>query len=290
MKKFVLRFTKFIALISFLLLLIGGFNWYVINQNQYKPDGQTLIVGDSHVMCGINPKILGNASNVAQYKEIYFESYFKLKKLLEKQQGLKTVILGCTPHNFSAFNDKKLVKEGTATVHFERYYAMVNYQDWQEIDHNIKKKRLTYFKKIFLLPSLKHQAHIGHFDKRKPGLGKSKLNKIVKRHFIDDDEKEHGVSKISDLYLEKIVDLCKSKGIRLVLLATPVHQEYYSAIPDHIRKEYQRQKEKYASHENVKILDFQQREYPDEMFTDHDHLASQGAKDFTRFLSTLLVE
>jgi hypothetical protein len=62
-------------------------------------DKTTLIIGDSHIEADLNDSIISNSVNLAVGGSPVYFNYIKLKKILEHNNQIKTVILGYSPIN-----------------------------------------------------------------------------------------------------------------------------------------------------------------------------------------------
>jgi hypothetical protein len=82
-------------------------------------------------------------------------------------------------------------------------------------------------------------------------------------------------SEINIRYLNKIVDLCKEKNIKLTMLQTPMHKSYIKKVP----KIYIQYFYHFIQSNNLDLLDFQNLELPDSCFLpDGDHVNYYGLK------------
>jgi collagenase-like PrtC family protease len=93
--------------------------------------------------------------------------------------------------------------------------------------------------------------------------------------------------EINIRYLREIIDFCKSKGMVVVFVNTPLHPDlisiYQQVIPqtDSIATAW-------AKETDVYYLNFSQTDFPVEGFKDHNHLNQFGAAVFTKQLNDTL--
>lgn len=87
-------------------------------------------------------------------------------------------------------------------------------------------------------------------------------------------------------YLNKIADLCKQRGVKLVFVVVPVTKEYRNKVVNY--KEYSATLSQIAAQHGVHFFDYNGR---DELelqtrydFYDQDHLTQQGVKKFNELL------
>ena len=112
MNKLILRAILFAGIMTLYLVINFCINNYMIEKSAYKlPKGKTvLVLGDSHLKSGLNPKVATSCANICIGGEPYFLTHDKLKFLKERNQ-LDTVIIGFGYHNVSSFQDEKLVRQ-----------------------------------------------------------------------------------------------------------------------------------------------------------------------------------
>ena len=272
------------------LVLYFGINVainYGIYSNQNVDLGQldVLILGDSHPQKSIQPELFSNAKNISQQAEPYILSYWKLKKILESHQ-LDTLILGFAPHNISEFNDLKFSKEKWAPEMFRRSYPIENFEAIEnQISVDFKSYYKTLWKQISFYPKKDHQNYIGQYSINESS-DVSDWQKIINRHFYWDDE-QLGVSELSISYLDSIVEISRKNNMTLVLVNTPVHENYANQIPADVQNKFENLKRKYQ--DQAIIFDFNKNHnYPNTLFFNSDHLNEKGAKQFTNTLKSFM--
>ncbi|WP_375579302.1 hypothetical protein ABWH96_20230 [Marivirga tractuosa] len=261
-------------------------NYFIYsNQNIELGNPRVLIIGDSHPTRSINPKYLANAVNISQTAEPYILTYWKLRKVLKTNKP-EIVVIGFAPHNISQFNDYKFSDKFWSLEMFKRSYPIHNFNEVEKvIEVDYHQFLEVYFKNNSFYPKLDHSYYIGEYSN-------SDLRNIsgwktsIKRHYYKDD-KEVGVSMVSINYLESIIELCHRNDIKVFLVSSPVHVDYYSAIPDNILKAYDSLKRKYSSKAIIfdKTNDFS---YPDSLFRNSDHVNNLGATKFTSELKKFI--
>ncbi|WP_127844776.1 hypothetical protein [Psychroflexus aestuariivivens] len=288
MRKFLFKISIFTLPLLFYFGINSAIN-YGIYSNQNVDLGQldVLILGDSHPQKSINPEFLSNAKNISQLAEPYVLSYWKLKKILEFHHP-DTLILGFAPHNIAEFNDLKFSKEKWAPEMFRRSYPIENFEEIEnKISIDYKSYYKTLWKQIAFYPKSNHQNYIGQYSTNESS-DVSDWKKIIRRHYYWDD-KQLGVSELSILYLDSIVNISKQNKITLVLVNTPVHENYANKIPKDVKLKFEKLKYKYK--DQAMIFDFNKKHnYPDTYFFNSDHLNEKGAKQFTFRLKSFIRE
>ena len=203
-------------------------------------------------------------------------TYWKLEKIFENFVP-DTVILGFSPHNISQFNDLKFSDKTWSNEMFKRSYAIADIHELDiDVDHLGYNK--TLWKQTAFFPKKNHHNMIGSFKRSK----ENKINdwrKVVRRHYSLEG-KELGVSETQIDYLNRMVDLCETNNVVLILTSHPLHQSYLNEIPSRIYKRYQDLMNEFEK-EHV-VINKSKETYPDELFLNVDHLNEYGADRFTK--------
>lgn len=286
MNKFISRF------ILFIIILIGFFtinfiiNFIIIARSQLPlKESNIIIAGDSHVKYGLNPDFFLSANNISQDSEPYYLTYIKLKYIIPRIH-IDTLIVGFSIHNLTTKNDIKLVDKKWSTTMFVRTYALFPYifsLNGIKIDYNefgnILMRNMCFY------PKFNHFNFIGNYT----NLDETHLNDadlVFRRHFYINDEKTD-ISKSALIYLDSIINLSQKNNIKIILLGTPVHNSYYSKIPDDIIQGYSFEKNK-IEESGVLVIDYTDKFYTDKLYLNSDHLNEEGAKRFTYQIINLL--
>lgn len=277
-----IKFLK--SVVNFSLVLLTWmtinfiFNYYQLNR-PVKIDADTLIIGDSHLRFGLDPELIPSSENVCIGAEPLLITHYKLKRILSDNPDIKTVLLGYSYNNFSAYQDEKLYGN-RAKSQYNKYYSVLplslpNYTHLNEV-----KFYHTYVEKMLLYPNFKPWPFMGEHDKMKPNLENANLDAIMKRHYYIDDEVAD-ISTISGQYLDSIISLTLDRKVKLFLISTPLRPEYIENTPDHIVN-YWDEKTMDLRDKGVNILDYSKLDYPADHFHDHDHLSIIGTEKFSK--------
>jgi hypothetical protein len=260
-------------------ILNAAINYFIYSSQKIELNNpRVLIVGDSHPTRSINPEFLSNAVNISQTAEPYILTYWKLQKVL-KSNKTDILVVGFAPHNISAFNDFKFSDSFWSLELFKRSYPIHNFKEIDKVlDVDYAQFVEVYFKNNSFFPKLDHSYYIGEYSNWDvSSISGWKDN--IQRHYYRDD-KRVGISKVSIDYLESIIDLCQRNDIEVYLVSSPVHPNYYRAIPEDILLAYDSLKKVYTT--NTVIFDrTNDFTYPDSLFRNSDHLNNFGAKRFT---------
>lgn len=285
MKNFLINSITFVGIIIIYMSSILIINKIIYSVRNF-PLSKTkiLIIGDSHIQKGINPKLLSSASNISQTAEPYILTYWKLKEVFKKHKP-QTVLIGFSYNNISGYNDLKFNDPQWSSEMFKRSYTIQNFNELNSIDVNYKDFLNIYIKNMMIYPQLNHYKFLGKYSNRNTTSLNDLENAISRHYFINNKLAE--ISTVSIIYLDSIISLCKINNVVPILVGTPVHEEYYKQIPNRFKVKYEEIKSKYIN-EEILIIDKSQTEYKDEIFLNVDHLNSNGAEQFTKELNQIL--
>lgn len=291
MKRFVLHILKFgLILLTLLVTALVLTANYIADRSDFKIRDRVdkIIIGHSHPECAFNDSLIANTLNIAQSGESYFYSYYKLTQLLQQNQNIKCVFL-----EFSNNQLEKKMEEWIWSSQFlsYKYHTYAPFIDYQGNSLLIKKNPGSLLKLQIktLLNNFKVIA-LKDFDyTRKTGgylyLGKSKIDSLVKLRGIPAHQTQpQQLLPVENLaYLDKIVLLCRSRKVELILMRSPLHAKYQGTGNE---KEFKRLlATRYAS---VHFLDFKNFPLRDDEFADLEHLNFKGAKKFSVFFNDML--
>lgn len=282
MNNFLKRFGQFllfsIVINVLLLVLIVALNRVAVSRCDVGGDIKAVIVGDSHTMWSINDHDIKNVKNISLNAEGYVYTYYKLKRLLDKNEVISHVYLGFGFHNLSGYYDDYISGfQFTNIVH--RYlgvmpirdlieFVLRNPRDVPEIFKNVVQKggRAGINQQCILFGSFPDERKMQTFDF-------SKMKKrIVEQYFDDGQVIHHSESNLE--YLQKIVSLLRERNIRLTLLNTPLHVNYVESIPEEYKNEYYN----YIDRNQLSVYEFADLHLSNEQFLpDGDHVNYRGA-------------
>ena len=213
-----------------------------------KNNVDVVLVGNSHLYSGINPKNLSNTLGVnafilASPGTNIADSYYCLEEALKVSEP-KLVIV--ETYGITAFNPYE-AKEGALTDQFKSFSARKNvssklkampylfksdnytyawsntirnhdfiFNDTTQLKSNLKKKKKTKKDK---------KLYLGRFVRFQKGLRKDVLSKYdsLGSPVNGEDFKYNDYSK---KYVNKIVDLCNEKGIEVMFLTLPMFHKH----------------------------------------------------------------
>lgn len=238
MKKFWLHLLKIILpiFIFFLVLEIALRkipNDYQLKKSYFDKNASkinTLILGSSHTFYGVNPKYFSkqtfNAAYVSQTLDLD-------EKLLHQYQNkltnLKTVIIPIS--YFSLFETLETDVEKWRLKNYILYYGFENKYhftaNFETLNHdillNIKNVVKHYaFNKSFITSSDLGWGTNFSSKERKKFEGKF----TAKKHTV----KNYKLFQSNIKSLQKIIQLCKKKKVRILFITTPTHVSYFKNL------------------------------------------------------------
>lgn len=305
-------------LIVFLLLAAGinaAFNtvydhWMIyhrLNRNQdrqFEEFNDTLtylMLGNSHNM--VNPAILGNSFNYASPSEVYPQTYFKFRHILENgKQKPEYVILTVDPVNFSPKADNTLKFDG----YWRKYVDYPGlYRETGDTDYLVR-----WFTGRFC-------SYAGNYKFIYMSLlfARADFSQIVNgyrpprdfRNFaLEPDRKALGIERANSYlsgygdrpdpgtvdYFRRILELCREYNVGVIMVRMPFTREYLEQarkLVDLNRLDRGIEQIVAESGVNYRVFDFRE-EFTDQpsLFFNADHVNPEGADIISRKLKFLL--
>ncbi len=313
-RKFFLKFGVFIILLIglnalFSFLYDRGMIYYRLNRNQdhqfevFSDTLRYLMLGNSHNV--VNPMILGNSFSYVTPRELYTQTYFKLKYILEKtNKRPENILLSVDPVNFSPKTENDLTFDGYWKKYINYFELAREYRDPHFLMNWFMGNFCTYagnFKFIF------QSIRYFRFD-----LDMIKLGYLPRQNFQnfarEPNREGQGLirataylssyNKKSELgsvrYYCRILDLCRQYNIRPILLRMPQTEEYQKEANKLVNiakldREILAFSHLYSS--NFILLDYR-NEFIDkpEYFFNADHLNPTGATIISNKIRKTLVK
>jgi hypothetical protein len=301
MKKFLNQVLVFLSVLTAVVvlsaILYGHYKEkYLANANlKFGADVKTLILGDSHAETSFDDNIIPNSRNIAFHAEHYLFTYFKLKRIIEANPKIENVILSYGPHNLSQGADVTLFSLGRNSRSFARYFMLLDKEGVDDTYSPTQNWRINYLKWKLNIPfQLKLEGKLLYKTILNKPVGINDFPFIGKFYasnnhvFIDVNEPINGhyynkgkllkESELAVKYLFKIIDYCKENNIKLMLVNTPLHQQYRELIPDYFNNVYQKTSSKIETdYQFVKLVDYSKLPISDSAFGDYHHVNSKGA-------------
>lgn len=303
MKKFTRHIFLMILPLIILLLMVEIFyritpNSYLLKNEMMKKkyrDAEAIILGSSHTFYGINPKYMSvkaiNAANISQ--TIYFDELLFLKHI-NHFKNMKYVILNI---GYTTLSQKDNTEDDIWRKYYYEAYMDLNVPVISKFD---TERYFLSFTKSFnfnakLIFKYIHNGSILNCDENGFGTDYTVANKdpnfknntkeIIKRHEDNLMDFSLNVHRI-----QKMIDMSKKKGIKVVLIITPATKEYVNGVNQYKwNKIVETCNLLSQKNDNVSFLNlFDDPRFTDDDLFDTDHLNEIGAQKCTRILNDIL--
>ena len=270
---------------------------------------QTLFCGASLAAFAFNPEVIPGSCNVGLPAETSFYTYYKLMHILKGNPQIKTVILPYAFARFSKKQDEDLIDPKKTPGDYNRYFMLLDKEGRQIIQRldfryiyalmrwhlgfpfEAHQNLHLFFKAIFNRPNATEYPFWGGFQKKNIEQleffhrfkqdRKKGVNLALARHYPGEGDTLKASSMMINS-LKKITQLCKDKNIRLILIITPLHEDYFTRVPAYYKKlNAATLKDLKAIYSDLEFYDYTRFFTQDEYFLDCDHLSRAGANIFS---------
>lgn len=262
----------------------------------------TLIMGDSHVGFGIDPSFLPGSYNAGFDAENYAGTLFKLRYVLNNRPGsVRMVVCSFDPNMFSSYKAAPPMRNAFV---WRRYFNLSNvigvYGPWQALGyltvsrvfpHNGELASFVKFVRVSMIEQQPPpQVLQGHFTTsfRFDSLSEAQRTTQGTRRAASHFENQVLYDPLMTDCFWQIVDLCESRGIRLVLVTLPGTDDYYRPATEiyGVDRENQSLRLDLGNRSGVVILGYSDLFFErDDLFMNPDHLNEEGAQLFSRYLA-----
>ena len=275
MKSFLYKIVVFITVPLVLFTLVYVFNLqkrigYIQN---ISVNNDVIIMGDSQ-MQRINPdNFNAKTFNFSSIGESYNITFYKLNKILsEKENNIKTLILGASIHSFS-FDYEKRYDHKTPQGKFifeKNLYYMPLFNDPVFPFKNKLVEKLFYFS-IF-----KEPKNSGYGESSNKNPTKDIIDIVLKIHYGENPN----IDVLNqEKYFQKIIDLCKKRKVKVIIVSTPYHNYYKKNIPNYNINKFDKIIKDYK---NITFLNYINDKTPDYLFSDGNHLNKEGGNRYAK--------
>lgn len=290
MKKFIITncvfFSVFITLTFFLFQGLAS----VTKKNadfKIKKETRTIIIGHSHSECAYNDSIIENFENFSLSGESYYYTLPKIKKIIEHNPQIETVLIEFTNNQISKNVEKWIWDKKYISYYYPIYSPFIDFQDKLKLVNKSPTSFLSNLPIVFkdqLKKSFKKIHYPYEFGGFKNINGNiATFNKKKISHKEDFVELDYTISELHIEYLQKIIRLLKSKNVNVILIRTPQHKSYggfknESIFQNQIKKKFY----------NCNFIDLSQFPVKDNQYRDPEHVNISGAKTISIWLNNLL--
>ncbi|KAA6348109.1 hypothetical protein EZS27_004458 [termite gut metagenome] len=291
MKKFISQVGIFISITSIVILIMVVTTIAIMKQASFKIDTNKniLILGSCFTEISIDDRIFERSANLSQTGTAYIYSYCKLKKVLEINSHIDTVLV--------SFQYGELSKSGediwimSSEFMFPKVAFYISLLGKEEFA--VYKDKGALFQAILQTPVRNVNAVIKYFRKGNNNytykdlrvgsylrLDRDRLQVEMEIWEKNKDKKRNEEeSPLQKRYLQKIANLCNEHNVKLILVNTPVYQS--KKYDDNVDKLYE-YRNKYLR--QADLFDYSNFSLPDSCRGDIAHLNYKGAKIFSEYL------
>ena len=288
MKRFIIKIVSAVVVFVFVLISLYLVNRYLANF-RIEDDKRILIVGNSHPECAFNDKLISGVANFSESGEAYFYTYIKLKKLLEQNPQVNMVLIEFSNEHIRKGMDKWIWGDMYVSYRFPKY---ASFMDREDLELLLKYNPEKVKESTPVLSRLNANMLINYkLDYTEVTGGYLSLDKCDVDSLIvdvsDDKRRERpggdSLAIESLHYLDKLIKYSEQKGVEVLLIRSPVHEECIS-----LQNEQLFQTVRLSKYPNIEFLDFLKYPLIDEEFADLSHLNKKGAEKFSVWFSQLL--
>lgn len=275
----------FIYLYGSLLALILISNYTINKRANFKlqSDITKIIIGNSQPECAYNDSLIPHFKNLANAGETYFYSYQKLNEVLKQNVQIKVVYIEFNPTTILIREDEKTWEDRFIKHQVPDHFAFFNLNDHKllALKNTIGYQQATLKGlKLNLTRIARNQYNyidsIGGYRYIKWNKTKEILDTLrynPKTQYAINQKK---LSEYDQLYLKKMIALCKNRNISVILIRSPYHSKFIGHKYEDIFQKYR--KETFG---DIEFLDFKDFEINDSEFGDLQHLNYKGARKFS---------
>lgn len=273
-----------------LVLFVSVVHIFVRKQYDFslKENYKYLILGHSHPECAFNDNLIDNFKNLSKSGESYFYTYQKVKKILSINRKIEAVFIEYSNNVINKSMDYKWI---WGYEKMNAYFPVHSpFMDKKDIIFLYRKNPQDFLKVISTSTRNNLNRIVSlhlHIDKRYGGynhLVRNKVEELIKEKNTELKEtpKEQGIAINNINYLEKIIDYCNDKNVKVFLIRSPQHKFF---TRDNENKLYRIRNERFK---NIEFLDFDKFPLKDDQFGDFGHLNYKGAKIFSLWFYDLI--
>jgi hypothetical protein len=267
----------------------------------------TLILGDSHAACGLDPALIPRSATFARGGEPLFLTCQKLQFLAERNQGLKKVVIGFGSHNVSRYQESYLF-EDFWEADFEQYFGIVD----AEGRHALASLRTSYlvsrlkwevglpvrfYRDRPVLDSWLHRpiapedfGWVGRFDApAESHVDEAQISGKIRRYYLDAQGGYAGTSQLTLNAVRGALAFARSRGIQVLLYDGPLHPAFRARVPPRAYDAYREALADIAgTYPEVRVAALGDYPLPSDAFFDGDHVNASGAAVASRVVANLL--
>jgi len=290
--QFLKKTTVFLALPLIIfagtVMILNLLNNKIFNEFKIDKNITTVFIGDSHIQQAVNDKIVNNSINLSQNSESYYFSFNKIDGLIKNNTSIKKIYLGFSYHSLSSYNEDFVFGKFSKDISARYFFILPLSEKLKFIRYN-SKDILAYFKNILIngvhnvVVKNNQCSFLGSYENnfKNTTVNRSSMDKRLLFQFYSHGKLDP-FSTYNIFYLNKIISLCKTNKIELVLLNTPLQNYYEEKIPVEYKAKYR----EIIENSGLQMLNLNGLPLNDSCFIpDGDHVSQKGALLLSNYLA-----
>ncbi|MCG9881352.1 MAG: hypothetical protein MH472_12200 [Bacteroidia bacterium] len=275
----------FILFFALCFFIVQYFVYSTIKKANYRIETgvNKIMIGDSQIECAFNDSGFSSIRNFGQSATSFLYSYIKIKVLIEANENIDTIFLGFNIRSLEKEKERVWIYNEDILLGRKLYFPFFGNN---ELSLFMKNKSFYYASSLILkdyfkiLPDLiKGNSLSSQFGSFRPScrneLEKEMMLLLKKEKLL---LTKNNISSTEKLYLDKIINLCKNKGVKLILISTPNFKKcnYFDCHNFDILKS--------SLASQIKFYDYSDISNEGIYFSDPIHLNNLGSRYFTHIL------
>ncbi len=240
---------------------------------------EMFILGNSRTYRGINPDSLQLKSfNFSHDNDSYNQMYFKLKFLIDNKKNFKYLILGLDYFQFS-------FKADTRNYVYSDFFGSEYMSDF-ESSALIKKTQ-------YYIDIINPKKILSCFSKENQPFIRKNGQYIKSGYAREDDCVSRDVKRLSFQvrYFEKILEVCKSKGIKVFMVTLPIRLNELNSYTESELDDFKNFINQYINDNEIFYLNYSNiKSFNTKDYTDITHFNESAANRFTKKLNKDLMD
>lgn len=280
---------------AIVIVLLGGAEWiaesipnsYVYKHEYMEAHGgeiKTLILGSSNAYDGLNPSELPAAFNLANSSQTLEDDYRLLAKYIDSMDSLKTVIVGLGYQSLGEAQE----------THRRTYYTiyMDLYPRWPLSRYSFEVFNLGLLTKKIIKYAVSRDVtrcdslgqRLGH-TREAAENGDEFWNKDVESLVAGD--RVRGLEDEGISGLEEMAEMCRARGVTMVVVQMPVMKAYKEALP---KEQVMMQDSVLRVLEGKAVyIDASEWDIPEDGWYNATHLTREASAEFTKKLRDVII-
>lgn len=294
MKLFILQSLVLFILFLACLLVLSSFSSNLIKKNAttvIDKRCESVILGHSHSECAYNDSLIKNFKNLSLSGDAYFYNFYRAKLVLSQNLSIKTVFIEFTNNQTTKSMDEWIFgKEG-----FERKTAFPEISSFlsnTDMYWLFSKRPIEFINSFALSLNIKlSRLYTGNYNFNNAIGGynflvRNKTDSLLANVQTENQIIENASVETSNYnlkYLRLMIDFCKEKGAKVILVRSPIHKLW-----GNLKNEKQYQAIRQQNFSDCEFIDFADFPLKNSEFGDLSHLNYKGAKKFSFWFNQLM--